>query len=112
MKFMTVRCAPRKHTQALSRPRSRVGRSAPKADCASVPTSVTLAPAMATRLRHLASHLHRLGERPLCEFLSEVIQSADPLERLEIYGRLDPDIVRALGADKLPKQLFIIEKEP
>lgn len=55
------------------------------------------------RLRHLARRLHELGERPLYEFIREVIAGRDPLERLEVYGRLDPAIVRALDGDRLPE---------
>ena len=54
------------------------------------------------RLRRLARHLHLLGERPLYEWLREVIAGRDPVIRLERYAQLDPDIVAALGADRLP----------
>jgi hypothetical protein len=37
------------------------------------------------------------------EWACEIIGgSTDPLGRLEAYGRLDPDIVHALGGDRLP----------
>jgi hypothetical protein len=68
------------------------------------PTSLTLASSIALRVRHLLA----LGERPLYEVLCEIVGGADPLSRLEAYGALDPDTVRALGADRLPF-LFLIE---
>jgi hypothetical protein len=46
--------------------------------------------------------LHALGPRPTYELLRELSAGADLFERLEVYGRLDPEIVRALGGDKLP----------
>jgi hypothetical protein len=66
------------------------------------PTSATLPSSTALRLRRLAEHLHRLGPRPVFEFLAEVVQGAPPIERLERYAQLDPAMVGALGADTLP----------
>jgi hypothetical protein len=54
------------------------------------------------RLRRLARHLTRLGERSVYEILREIIAGRDPVLRLEVYAQLDPDIVEALGADCLP----------
>ena len=54
------------------------------------------------RLRRLARLLHLLGERPLYEWLREVIGGRDPVERLEVYAELDPDILAAIGGDRLP----------
>ena len=59
------------------------------------------------RLQRLIGHLHSLGPRPFGEFLAEILSAwpvpvGDVLERLERYGRLDPDIVQALGADRFP----------
>jgi hypothetical protein len=73
-------------------------------------SSLTLASSLAPRVRRLAEHLHRLGPRPLYEFLSEVIQGADALERLEVYSRLaaHADFIRAHDGDRLPT-LFVIE---
>jgi hypothetical protein len=42
------------------------------------------------RLRLLAARLHSLGERPLFEYLAEIIAGADPVMRLEAYARLSP----------------------
>jgi hypothetical protein len=66
------------------------------------PSSVTLASSTAVRLRYLAGHLHQLGPRPTFELLCEVAQGEPLLERLEVYGRLDPETVRALGGNTLP----------
>jgi hypothetical protein len=54
------------------------------------------------RLRRLAGHLHALGPRPLYEYLREIIGGADPQKRLERYCELAPDVVRTLGADRIP----------
>ena len=48
------------------------------------------APAHVARLRYPAEHLHGLGPRPLFEFLREIVDDADPMERLERYTELDP----------------------
>jgi hypothetical protein len=55
------------------------------------------------RLRRLARQLHRLGERPLYEFLAELAAGADPIERLEVYSRIDPEILRLHGGNNLPR---------
>jgi hypothetical protein len=54
------------------------------------------------RLRRLARHLHLLGERSVYELLREIIGGRDSVERLEVYARLDADIVAAIGGDRLP----------
>jgi hypothetical protein len=58
----------------------------------------------ASRIHHLARRIHRLGERPLAELLLELVDGADPLERLEEYARLDQyrDFIRANRGDRLP----------
>ena len=56
------------------------------------------------RLRQLAQHLHRLGPRPTFEFLREVAAGADLYERLEQYARLDPAIVKYLGASETQRE--------
>jgi hypothetical protein len=94
--------APLRQTQCPQCPHARkAGR---------LPTSATIPTSVALRIRHLAGHLFCLGRRPLYEFLCEICGGADPLERLEAYGRLDPDTVRALGADKLPPSLTVIRR--
>ena len=54
------------------------------------------------RLRRLAGRLHAAGPRPVLEYLREILAGADPIERLERYAELDPAIVAAVGAHKLP----------
>jgi hypothetical protein len=73
------------------------------------PSSVTLPSSIAPRLRYLATRLHQLGPRPLFELLAEAVQGAPILDRLEVYGRLDPATVRALGADALPSLIVRIK---
>ena len=63
------------------------------------------------RFRRLIDHLHRLGPKPLSELLRELVGTddglqADTLFLLEKYGALDPEIVRALGADTFPPSIF------
>jgi hypothetical protein len=53
------------------------------------------------RLRCLARRLHRLGPRPLAEFLIELEAGAPLHERLETYAALDGDFIRALGGADL-----------
>jgi hypothetical protein len=60
------------------------------------------------RLAYLARRLHRLGERPLYEFIREIIAGADPIERLEAFARIDPAIAKYLGADRMPPSMRTI----
>jgi hypothetical protein len=55
------------------------------------------------RLRLLAARLHSLGERPLFEFLAEIIAAADPVARLEAYARLAPlaEFIAANDGDRM-----------
>jgi hypothetical protein len=53
-------------------------------------------------IRRLGGHLHALGPRPVAELLLELDEKVDVLARLEAYARLDPSIVKYLGADKPP----------
>jgi hypothetical protein len=57
------------------------------------------------RLRHLARQLHRLGERPLFEFLAELDAGADFWPRLEAYAALEPyqPFIQELDGDQLPR---------
>jgi len=55
------------------------------------------------RLRRLARLLHRLGEGRLYEFLAELAAGADPVERLEVYSRIDPQILSLMGSNDLPR---------
>jgi hypothetical protein len=63
----------------------------------------------AARLRHLARHLHALGERPLYELMRELVAGADPVARLEAYCRIDPAILAALGGVTLPAMMTAID---
>jgi hypothetical protein len=60
------------------------------------------------RLRRLASALHRLGERPIYEFLCEIEAGADLRERLEAYARLPVDFIHSNGGDKFQAAAFVI----
>ncbi|MGO9430917.1 hypothetical protein [Rhodoblastus sp.] len=62
-----------------------------------------------TRLRHLARRLHALGERPLYELMRELVAGADPVARIEVYCRMDPAILCALGGDVLPAMMTAID---
>jgi hypothetical protein len=79
-----------------------------RATARNIPTSLTLASSVALRVRHLAGHLHALGPRATYEWACEVIGGADPLAGLGRYATLDPEIVRALGADVLMPPLTVL----
>ena len=59
-------------------------------------------------LQYLVARLHELGPRPLYELFRELAAGADLFARLEIYARLNPESVRALGADVLPIDYFSV----
>lgn len=61
------------------------------------------------RLRRLASALHRLGERPLYEFLREIEAGADIRTSLEAYAALPANFIRANGGDKFLPVAFGVE---
>jgi len=61
------------------------------------------------RLRCLARRLHALGERPLYELMRELVAGADPVARLEVYCRIDPAILAALGGVALPAMMTAID---
>ena len=63
------------------------------------------------RRDRLVRRLHRLGPKPVSEYLKELVGDddglqADALFLLEKYGALDPEIVRALDADTFPPVIF------
>jgi hypothetical protein len=58
------------------------------------------------RLRYLARRTHRLGERRLYELPRELDAGAPLHER---YPRLDPGVVKLLGADALPPPAGLVE---
>ena len=57
------------------------------------------------RFRRQVDHLHRLGRRPLGEFLDALVE-IDPASGrhiarlLDEYGTLHPDVLRIIGADR------------
>ena len=63
------------------------------------------------RRDQLVLRLHRLGPKPVSEYLKELVGNdeglqADALFLLEKYAVLDPEIVRALGGDTFPTAIF------
>jgi hypothetical protein len=62
-------------------------------------------------LQRAAEHLHRLGARAIHELLLELTTEFGPavFERAEAYRRIDPNILRALGADRFPPALVAID---
>lgn len=54
------------------------------------------------RRQRAATHLHRLGPRPVLEALGEVAAGRDLDRVLDSYARLDPGTVRKLGGDRFP----------
>jgi hypothetical protein len=69
------------------------------------------------RYWRLIKHLHELGPRATGELLREIGRDrmimSDLEARLERFGRLDADIVKAIGADQLPPTpLHLVEADP
>jgi hypothetical protein len=62
------------------------------------------------RLQDLAAHLLRPGPRSVYEFTREIVAVADIFEQLERYARLDPNVVRAIGADRMPPRVVLIQR--
>ncbi len=58
------------------------------------------------RLERMVERVHALGPRVVSELLAEIaIATGEPgliADHVEKYSRLDPEIVRALGADRFP----------
>ena len=58
------------------------------------------------RFERMVARVHALGVRPLAEMLAEIAIATGKLDliadHVEAYARLDPEIVRALGADSFP----------
>ena len=68
----------------------------------------------AYRLQRRVEYLRRLGARALHELLLELITAhgiADDVERrLADFGRIDPEILRALGGDRFPpRPLYLLD---
>jgi hypothetical protein len=64
------------------------------------------------RRQRLVLHLHRLGPSPLGHFIREVevAAGADVTARLERYGEIDPEFVRALGGDRFAPSLHCVDE--
>ncbi len=62
------------------------------------------------RFEHLIERVHRLGPRPLAELLAEIATATvEPdliADRVEAYAGLDPEAVRAVGADHFPPSVL------
>jgi hypothetical protein len=58
------------------------------------------------RLWHLAGRFHALGPRSTYELLKEVVGGAPLVER---YAELDPEVVRAVGADQMPPTAWQVQ---
>jgi hypothetical protein len=72
-------------------------------------TSATIASSIALRVRALAIRIHDLGPRPLFELMCELAGGADPFDRFEAYGALDPHTVRVLGGADLTPHLYRVK---
>jgi hypothetical protein len=68
------------------------------------PSSVTIAPSAAAQIKDLVEHLYGLGLRPIYEALCAIEGGAGVVETLRDYSRLDPAIVKHLGADQMPRR--------
>jgi hypothetical protein len=68
------------------------------------PSSVTIPPSTAAQIKLAVEHLYRLGPRPVFEAFCAVHGGAGVIETLEAYRRLDPTIVKMLGADQLSRR--------
>jgi hypothetical protein len=61
------------------------------------------------RRQRLVEWLHRLGPAPLGHFLDEIERGASITDHPERYSRIDPEFVRALGGDRFPPALHVID---
>ena len=69
-------------------------------------------PADTERLKRQVEHLHRLGPRPLCEFLIEFAGNDLQVDldlQLSRYALLDPDLIDALDGRDLYLPLAVVE---
>ena len=69
-------------------------------------TLSTAQPLAGPRFERQVERLHNLGPRPLAEILAEIAAvTGRPdivADRLQAYAQLDPEILRAVGADRFP----------
>ena len=60
----------------------------------------------AVRFEHMCRCAHALGPRPFAELLAEIGAATGQPEiivsKVEAFARLDPVVVRAVGADQFP----------
>ena len=74
------------------------------------PASVLDEPTAGLRHERMVESVHALGVRPLAEMLAEIaVATGRPdivADRIEAYARLDPEIVRFLGADRFPPSVL------
>ena len=66
------------------------------------------------RFRRHVQHLSNLGPKPIGEFLLQLVGTSDDARialviLLEQYQRLDADAVAALGGDRWPESIFLVE---
>ncbi len=66
------------------------------------------------RFRRHVDHLCRLGPRPVAECFLQLVGNQDDARTalivlLEQYQRLDADVVAALGGDRWPEAIFLVE---
>jgi hypothetical protein len=62
------------------------------------------------RLQRQAVALHRLGPRPLAEFIAEIIARHPELQaRVDAYLRLTPEMLSVVGAERFPPTIFEVQ---
>ena len=63
-------------------------------------------PTTGPRWERMIEHIHSLGPRAVAELFAEIAavtgQHVRVVDRVEEYSRLDPEIIRFLGADRFP----------
>jgi len=66
------------------------------------------------RFEHMVERVHSLGARVFGEFIMEIADATgEPsliADRLQEYSRLDPEIVRAVGADSFAPSMLALVK--
>jgi hypothetical protein len=73
-------------------------------------TSVTTPSSTRLRLTALAPRIRRLGDRACFELFCELTSlSSQVMDRLEIYGRIDLDVLQAFDGVDLPPTIVRIK---